>query len=82
MGYRDLIQEDEAELPAPLLLWWEWECDLHSSLVHIDSPVVIDSYTENSTGEESLFSSSLIGSDTLDKYAGCQWTAQEHKKDL
>jgi len=76
----EILQENEAELPVTLLLWRERKCNLYSGLVHIDSPIAIDSYTEDRAGKESLLGRSLIGSDTFNKHAGCKGAASQYKK--
>jgi hypothetical protein len=48
--------------------------------VYINSAVAFNGNTEDRTGKESVLGGSVIGSDTLNKHAGCKRAFAEHKK--
>src|SRR5690606_25404120 len=82
MDHRTAVQENEAELPAELFLWREYQCDLHAGVVHAHRAAAADRIAEEGTGEKGVFGRGNIGAHRPDQPAGCEPASEKRESGL
>jgi len=69
MWNRAAIQENEAKLPATLLLRGARECHQYTSLVYLNCTIANDGDSKDGPNKKSIFSCGFVGANTPDQFA-------------